>query len=250
MKKNDITKLQLDHANTCIKLKLELSENLSPISPNPLLDLFDKHQLFDWKTDMPITIFRSESDLFLISVLKDKVFQLYKKHIQLSQLLVNSRECHKNKNYIDSSVENVPVDDLLRGLIGSISEHSKWLTRFARELPGFSFINVDDFMQMVSSGAMLLFGMQTNQFYYNNENHTVISNNYQMSRSRMNKLMGTFKTGLLFEFHFVFKKLCMSENEIALLYPFILTSSNGKSIHSFKNIEIYNQSVSCFKILR
>lgn len=230
VKKNDITKLELNHINTCIRLKLHLNEDQTSLSLNPLLNFFENQQLFDSKSILPLTIFQSENDLFLISILKDKVFQLYKKHIQLAPLIVKTRECHRNKDYTDSSVENVPVEVLLKGLIDSISEHSKWLTRFARDLPGFGRINVDDFIQMVSGSAMLLFGLIANPFYNNNENHTVISNNYQFSRSRMNKVLGTFKTGLLFEFHYVFKKLLLSENELALLYPFILTSSNADLI--------------------
>jgi len=235
VRENDITKIETKNKNDYIKLSLNMPlENLNK-TPSEVFNILRQHQLFESTNILPTTIFQAENELFLISILKDKVFQLFKKHTFSSTIINHSTECFKNKDYIDSSVENISVDELLIGLVGSISEHSKWLTRFVKELPGFNKLNLSDFMTIVSSTSLLLFNTHQHQFFYNNENHFIISNRYQLSRERMNTLYGAFKTGLLFEFHNVIKKFKFSETELSLLYTFFLTGTNGK----FENIFPY-----------
>lgn len=163
-----------------------------------------------------------------MSLIKDRVFQLYKKHILMSDLLKRTKEKLLNKDFIDSTVEILNIEPLVNGLMDTISEHSKWLTRYAKELPGFNKLSLDDFMKMLSSASLLLFGIHSHQFYDNNENVSILINNYQFSKNRMNLVLGAFKTGLLFEFHFNLRRLNLSENEMSLIFPFILTNCNGK----------------------
>jgi hypothetical protein len=233
VRENDITKIETKNKNDYIKLSLNMPlESLNKM-PSEVFNILRQHQLFESTNILPTTIFQAENELFLISILKDKVFQLFKKHTASSTIINHSTEFFKNKDYIDSSVENISVDELLIGLVGSISEHSKWLTRFVKELPGFNKLNLSDFMTIVSSTSLLLFNTQQHQFFYNNENHLIISNKYQLSRERMNTLYGAFKTGLLFEYHNVIKKFKFSETELSLLYTFFLTGTNGKFINIF-----------------
>jgi hypothetical protein len=82
-------------------------------------------------------------------------------------------------------------------------------------------------MTIVSSSSLILFATQQHQFFYNNENHFIISNKFQLSRERMNTLYGAFITGLLFDYHNVIKKFNFTENELSLLYTFFLTGTNG-----------------------
>lgn len=182
---------------------------------------------------VPKTMFQSESDLLIMSLIKDRVFQIYKKHIELSTILNRSRDKFKSKDYIDASVENASVEALFTGCVDLIAEHSKWLAQFSRNLPGFDRLNMDDFQALCASSSLLLLGVKTNPLFINNDNFTIFQNNYQFSRNRMNIILGSFKTGCLFEFHFIYRKLNFTEVEKALFYPFILSSVNSKHFYSF-----------------
>ena len=111
VKKNDITSLD---GNTCIKLTLNCADYH-----------LDSKQNSTIKT-LPKVSFDSESDLILMSLIKDRVFQLYKKHILMSDLLKRTKEKLLNKDFIDSTVEILNIEPLVNGLMDTISEHSKW----------------------------------------------------------------------------------------------------------------------------
>ncbi len=162
-----------------------------------------------------------------MSVLKDKVYQIYKQHIKESLLINETKKRLKNNDYIDSSAENVTQDDLLAGLIGDIVEHAKWLTNYSLNLPGFSSLNESDFMKIVNHATIMTYGLQLNEFYYNNEFHHITKNGYQLSKNRLNLAFGSFLAHLFILAHAKFKELDLSENEIALLYALFLFSCDG-----------------------
>lgn len=172
-------------------------------------------------------LIQTENELVLISILRDKVFQLYKKHIKNSSLLNNTREKLRTKDFISSSAENVQKKDILLGVIGTITEFTKWLTRYAIELPDFDKIEQDDFMKMVSSAIWSSIGLQLNEFFHDNDLHYITTNGYQMSRNRMYSVFGTFNTCLFLLMHAKVKQFKFSENELSLYYPFIICSCNG-----------------------
>ena len=99
-----------------------------------------------------------------MSVLKDKVYQIYKQHIKESLLINETKKRLKNNDYIDSSAENVTQDYLLAGIIGDIVEHAKWLTNYSLNLPGFNCLNESDFMKIVNHATAMTYGLQLNEF--------------------------------------------------------------------------------------
>lgn len=177
---------------------------------------------------MPKSLHLNEEEIFLTAILKDKVFQLYKKHLLNSNLINQTTERLHKKDYIDANNENISVNEVWTGLMGIVSEHTKWLTRFARELPGFNDLIEEDFAAMIFTSTLLLYEIQINRFVTNNENYTILSNRVQMNRKRMLKLFGMFLTELVFEFHSKFKSFELSDYELCMLYPFIMCSCNGK----------------------
>lgn len=191
------------------------------------ISLLKQHKLFESSNTLPNTIHSDENDIFLNAILKDKVFQLYKKHLTHSSLINSTTERLKSKDYIDFNDQNITVKEVWSGLMGMISEHTKWLTRFAKDLPGFSDLTEEDFTAMVFSSTLLLYEIQINRFVSSQENYTILTNRIQMSRTRMIQLFGLFLTELVFEFHSRFKNFELSDYEMSLFYPFVLCSCNG-----------------------
>jgi len=82
-------------------------------------------------------------------------------------------------------------------------------------------------MKIVNHATAMTYGLQLNEFYYNNEFHHIIKNGYQLSQNRLNLAFGSFGAYLFIIAHAKFKELDLSENEISLLYPTFLLSCDG-----------------------
>ena len=206
------------------KFKYWLNAQFETIRSNEYLsNRFNFKQNETIKFDLSVEI----NDLFLMSVLKDKVYQIYKQHIKESLLINETKKRLKNNDYIDSSAENVTQDDLLAGIISDLTENAKWLTNFTLNLPGFNKLEEEDFMKIVNHATAMTYGLQLNEFYYNNEFHHIIKNGYQLSQNRLNLAFGSFGAYLFIIAHAKFKELDLSENEISLLYPAFLYSCDG-----------------------
>lgn len=209
-------------------LTLDFSNaNSMQLAQSKQFDLLAHHHIFDAKNILPKTMFQSESELFCITLIKDKIYQLYKTHIQHSNLVNNTNERLRNKDFIDPSA-NVNQDQIITGLVYTIGDFAKWLTRFAKEMPGLNKIIVSDFSTIISSSVLFLYAVHNHLFFYDDDIHTIISNNIQINRKRLEQIFGNYLANLLYTFHAKFDKLCLSENEIAIFYPFVLISCNRK----------------------
>lgn len=208
-------------------LNFNHTENTTQLVPPNYFDMLAHHHIFDSRNILPKTMFQSETELFRITLIKDKIYQLYKTHLQHSNLINNTNERLKNKDFIDENAD-INQDQILTGLVYTIGDFAKWLTRFAKEIPGFSKINLGDFSTMISASVLFMFAVINQRFYQNNELCGIISNNVQMTKKRLEQIFGVYLSGLLIEFHARFEKLDLSENELAIFYAFVLISCNSK----------------------
>ncbi len=107
----------------------------------------------------------------------------------------------------------------------SVREHTIWLTRFAKDMPGFEKLPIEDLSAMIHSAVGLTFALETNQFFQNNKNETVLHNKIQFSRNRMN-ICGKFETDLTFFLHDAIRALDLKPTEKKLFYPLVLCTTN------------------------
>lgn len=228
----------IDVKSGCLNLTLNIKHNKLDSGEEREQSTISNYRLIESSNAMPKSLHLNEEEIFLTAILKDKVFQLYKKHLLNSNLINQTTERLHKKDYIDANNENISVNEVWTGLMGIVSEHTKWLTRFARELPGFNDLIEEDFAAMIFTSTLLLYEIQINRFVTNNENYTILSNRVQMNRKRMLKLFGMFLTELVFEFHSKFKSFELSDYELCMLYPFIMCSCN---VNSFREKEKCNQ---------
>lgn len=191
-------------------------------------NLLKHHRCFEAELIIPTTVIGPESELIIITLLKDKVYQIYKRHILNSSILNATNERFKNKNLINELIdENLESYEIWINFMETISEFTKWLTRFSKELPGFNKLNIEDLSSIVFASVFPLFTVQVTPFVKNNENYTIINNNIQLTRKRMIQTSEIVITDLLFEFYSRFQSLNLTEQELCLIYPFLLTSCNG-----------------------
>lgn len=205
------------------------------LAPNTLeliepLSTFGSLNIFDY-SGLDLTN-KGQQEIIKLSILKDKVYQIYKYHIQKSPLINSTRERLENGDYIDSDAENITIEHLNKAIMCNISEYTKWITLFVKDLPGFDRFDLTDFTQMISNCSLLSMAIHLNEFFINGESYQITPNGYQLSRSRMNAGFGTFITSLFFLINEKTKKLDLSHNEKAIFYPFSIFSSKSKQLNS------------------
>lgn len=110
--------------------------------------------------------------------------------------------------------------------MGSVTEHTKWLVKLARDLPGFDKFNTEDLSILVHCAVGLTYAFEANQFYIGDECWNISHNKIRCTRKRLNQL-GKFDTHLMFELHKTLNELNLTETERILFYPLILSSANG-----------------------
>ena len=175
-------------------------------------------------------IFISENEFALITILKDKVFQLYSKIIKESKVLNTSKERYETKNYINHE-EIVSIDEILDGILEIHEDVTTWLVNLTKQLPGFDKFKQDDLMTIALNSAQLTIGVHLKDLYFDNDVHVISSKGYLLSRNRMNLAFGTMISTFYFCMNNKLKQLDLSENEVSLYYPFALTCCQRKLIY-------------------
>lgn len=174
-------------------------------------------------------LIKSENELIQIAILKDRVFQIYKKHINNSVLVIDSRERLKAKNYIYSTGLNDDIE-FFKGLAEMIAKFSRWMTKYTKELPGFNSVSPEDLQTMILNSFITLATLHINEFYIDNELYFIIPNGYQLSIDRLKSSFGTFNASLSILSHSKIRLMKLTENELSIMYPFVLCNSSGKDI--------------------
>lgn len=193
-------------------------------------------------TDDTLTIDSSKSEFFFYSMLKDKVFQVYKTKLKQSVILNESNQ--RRQNLISSPVEYVSNGELSAGIIETIREFSRWFSDYLLSLPGFKSVNSDDFKEIIINGSLANINAHVSKYYDKNECRFITKNGYQMTRMRLNqvcvifflklyplylsdhllcfqKVYGPFKGTLIFLARYKLEKLDLTEYECSLLFIYM-----------------------------
>ena len=174
-------------------------------------------------------IFQTESEIFLVSTGKDRLFQLFCKHTNNSSIINKTKERLKSKQYFNANCDNILKSDVMLAITESVEEFSKWLVDFLIKVPGFDQFCPKDFNSLVYNSLLFLFGLHTTEYVIENEYYLIVGNDpkcFQMTRNRLNLAFGTFKTNLIFEIHSKLHQLKLSQNEKSILFPFCILKMN------------------------
>jgi len=175
----------------------------------------------------PISIFQHESDFFQIVVAKDKIQQIYKELIKKSHLINNTYERLKQNDYIRLNSPIISKQYILAGMAATAIEFTKWITQFLNAIcKSFNF-NSNDLSVMISIDHLLFCMIHTSHFVRNNQSYFVLGNNIICSNNVLEQIYGNCLADFMIELNTKFNELCLTKNEVALLYPFILTSCSG-----------------------
>ena len=192
-------------------------EIIEPLDTFNDIDVFSLPLVTSYNTD--------QIEIIMLSFLKDKVYELFKRHIRQSFILNDTRERLKNKEYKDAE-DNIPIESINRGIGLNVFLYSQWLNSYIRDLPGLNKFDSEDLNALISNCSLLSIAIHVNEFYTENECYQ-IANGIQLTRNRLNLSFGTFMTCLFFMINNKIQKLNLSESETSVFYPFSLFSQRS-----------------------
>lgn len=208
-----------------MQLSLRLNDDFKSMDYMNLFNInniMKKNPIISSMSLIPKTSINDNFTIF-ISLLKNKVYQVYKKNIALSTILNNIQERLKTGDYISSI--GIDYDTLKYLFLQSQLETINWSTQFVKELPGFDKFDRRDLSSLINSSSAFFLSLQVTNFYKKDESFIILSN-IQFSKDNIKFLFGDFSE-VIQKFHNDFNRLKLTENEFCLFFPFVLSSCNG-----------------------
>ncbi len=212
-----------------IRLTLNPFENKKIFSYKISQELMSQYNLFEKNSYIENRIFQTESEIFLISTAKDKLFQLFCEHTKNSSIISKTKQRLQLKQFFSSNSDNISKNDVMVGMAELIEEFSKWLIEFLIRVPGFKKFCLEDLSALINCSIFFLLGLHVNDFIIDGEFYLILGKDpkcFQMSRNRMNLIFGTLKSNLIFDAHKKLQNLNLSCNELSILFPFGILKAN------------------------
>ena len=91
-------------------------------------------------------------------------------------------------------------------------------------------IALPDLSKMIYETLSYVYSIHSNEFLVKGESFLIGFDGIQSTRYQIRMIFGPLIADLFFEFHEKFQSLRLNENELALFYPFTLTSLDRKYI--------------------
>ena len=131
----------------------------------------------------------------------------------------------------ESSKSFASKDEVLKRVEMLLMKHTQDYLDLIQNIPGFiDLLDLNDVVSLAQDNLCFIFGLKVTHLFINNEFYAVIED-FQLSKKWMELLLGSEMAKRVFEFHESLNNLNLTDQEIALLIPILLTSpSNFKRI--------------------
>ena len=139
------------------------------------------------------------------------------KNLEQAQFLVNN-----NINEFPGC--NTTKEHFMSSLLKTLGVYIKSYLMYAKDLPGFNKLCVEDLDTIHKEYCILIFTLYSNKLYINNECYLIFGD-VQLTKKRMSLFVGNKAISYIFNFHKKLKDLNMTGYELSLLAPFLLTST-------------------------
>jgi hypothetical protein len=129
-------------------------------------------------------------------------------------------------------LEKIPVDETVSSkcmwelFMQEISYMTKSLFFYSKQYPGFDRLSSRDLVKMLVSNMLVVGGLRVHKLFINDDYYLICENNVQFSRRNMYKIFGVALTNAIFHYHSQLGSLCLSDQEVSLLVPYILTTTS------------------------
>ena len=218
--------------------------NPSKMQNNPV-DLNSK--FFNQTNLIPNTYFtqpylntKNEGFLFILSMIKDKSFIEYNKFTKPYEKDLERAHYLIANNITQFDGYNATREQALGYLLKYMSNHIKEYLLYTNELPGFDKICIDDLILIHSQNITFFSTLRRIMLVINDELYLMIDD-FQLSRSWLTELLGVKITDYLFQFYRHLNGLNLTSYEMAIIFPFMLTSIDDVSLKNPEVIHTINQ---------
>jgi hypothetical protein len=192
------------------------------------------YQLFKSSEIIPKTFFTNmyinshdENILILLTLIKDKTYQLYKEYTKIFESQLERANYLVKHNITIYDGHDATLDQAWNAVFKYHSEHIKDYMIYTKELPGFNKICAEDLASIHRENITLIAMLRCQMLIIKGESYFV-SDNIQFCKSWTRKLFGEKACIHVFKLHTSFEDLHLTDNEMALVIPFILTSTGYK----------------------
>ncbi|RNA07521.1 nuclear receptor subfamily 1 group D member 1-like, partial [Brachionus plicatilis] len=157
------------------------------------------------------------------SLLSDKIYQIYIDHNEPVAKLLDRASILIN-NQVNVFVGwDANVKQVWDGLLESIPAQVKSLIGICRDTPGLNELAQKDLTNLVNNRLFDYFLLKHSPLFINGESYLMLPNMIQYTRTWMLRIIGQEMVETIFRFAEEFNSLKMTNKEIALMYPFVLT---------------------------
>lgn len=162
---------------------------------------------------------KNENVLFTLVVIREKVNKAYLELIKPLEQQLNIANSIINNNI---SIAEASKEESWNAYKIYAKNSAPYFIEYVRELPGFEGICQHDFNSLVDDNVSLLFGFRIAKLYINDDLYLVLGN-LRVDRLMLNQFYGIKMSDFIFDFHKNLNGLNLTNYELALLIPFILT---------------------------
>lgn len=126
--------------------------------------------------------------------------------------------------------ETYSREDLLNSICSTISIHSEWLGEYVKRMPYFEMLSQIDLHNLINENKIQLVSFKSVDFISETECFRVSCEKILVNRQAIASLFGTDLDELDYSALLMLSELNLTRAEKALIYPFILSHTNGSFV--------------------
>jgi hypothetical protein len=166
----------------------------------------------------------NESLLFLLPVLRDKCHQIYTEFLKQFKDDIERAHYLVSNNITVYDGHNATKEEFMSCFFQYLAKQTKLCMNYASKIPGCNKLCADDYNKIIKQNYFALMNIHTIKLFFNNECF-IMMNNMQLSRKWIVEVMGQKGCDYFFAFLNSLNSLKLTDQEMSLLIPFLLTST-------------------------
>lgn len=209
----------LTYKNSVVFLSFNLNNTKNCPTNNKIQSIILSEKAYD-----PNLVESDENLDSVVKFLRESILELYENHFNY-ELIEHINKKIQNQEYIN---DQASASDVWIGFMKSISDFTKWLTRFAQKCPGFHKFDMEDLTNLVYGGCLALYSLMYDDLCRDGDCYIVFENNVVYSNANIRKIYKNKNLANLVIMYFrKLGRLGLNKSEKALMHPFILLSCDG-----------------------
>nr|ASL70616.1 nuclear receptor [Brachionus koreanus] len=232
-----------------IRLSLKSLLNL-----NPSFDLFktlNPYSLIPRTTFSELCISNhSENNIFVLTLMKDRCYQLYKSGTQDFQQQYE-RALKLVENNFDCSIYSYSqdLDSVWKAFCAMTSEFTRRMVTITKICPGFDKFDSRDIGSIVNDRLFVCYGLCVNRLFIDDEFYGMLDANTQLSRYWMDKIFGLNVSQKIFAYHAKLNDFRLTDTEIAIIIPWLCTKDlQVSNMELLKELNTYYTQVLLYEL--